>query len=300
MINIFIFCRNVIKKGKNKGQLNTCKKKWKFYLRSLLLFPYTKKYLNFLKNHKYLKKAIYNYPILLSKLHRPYLILNNPTKSKMNNIIDNYLFIDEFFPKNIKESLYKIGKVQLGNIIGKNDNKFKVTLNLYPVFDKEGELNIKLLDYMKNEISTVTFSFVKINDVYSIIIGGLQGPKNLDKEYVKECSKSLYGLFPKRIVIESLYFLEKALNYPLDKFAVGNNSHIYTALRYKSNRTILADYDSFWESFEAIKMENNLWKFPKTLEKKSLEDIPSKKRSQFIKKQNLLNTLENEILVKFL
>ncbi|MCJ8343259.1 MAG: VirK/YbjX family protein [Cetobacterium sp.] len=299
MENIFMFCKDVINNGKNKGQLNTCKKRWKFYSRSLLFFPYTKKYLNFFKDHEYLKDEIYNYPILLSKLHRPYLIINNPIKSKMNNIIDNYLFIDKFFPKHIKESLYRTGEFQLGNIIGKNDDEFTIILNLYPVFDKEGELNIKLLDAKKNEISTVTFSFVKINEDYAIIIGGLQGPKDLDKEYVKECSKNLYGLFPKKIIIESLYFLEKALDYSLNKFAVGNHSHIYTALRYKSNRTILADYDSFWESFGAIKIENNLWKFPKTLEKKSLEDIPSKKRSQFLKKQTLLNNLENKILMQF-
>ena len=132
------------------------------------------------------------------------------------------------------------------------------------------------------------------------MIGGLQGAsKDLNEEYIKNCTKNMYGLFPKKLLFEALCFLEKATKINFIKAAVGNFTHIYTSERYTSRRTIHSDYDSFWKSLDAFQLENKLWYFPKSIKRKSLEEIPSKKRSQYQKRYNLLDGIEEDILNRF-
>jgi len=101
---------------------------------------------------------------------------------------------------------------------------------------------------------------------------------------VLNCSKNFYGIFPKRLVIEVLYLLFPSYN----KIAVGNKGHIYLSLRYKfkKNRKINADYDEFWESLGSQKEDDIFWSLPKRIARKNIEDILSKKRSQYTNKYN--------------
>lgn len=69
-LNLF---RNIIKKGEKKGELNTIKKKIKFTFRTILTLKSSIKLGDFILKHNYLKKTVYTYPILISKIHRPYL-----------------------------------------------------------------------------------------------------------------------------------------------------------------------------------------------------------------------------------
>src|SRR3712207_7766985 len=71
--------------------------------------------------------------------------------------------------------------------------------------------------------------------------------------------------------------------FPESKIAVGNANHIYLAqrYRYKKERKVKADYDEFWESLGGIQREDGLWELAKTIARKPIEEIPSKKRSQY-------------------
>lgn len=80
----------------------------------------------------------------------------------------------------------------------------------------------------------------------------------------------------------------------------GKNKHIYFSPRYikRKQEKVHANYDEFWESIGGIE-KDNLWSLPKKLERKSIEDIPAKKRAQYIKKFNLLDTLSEKIILLY-
>ena len=142
----------------------------------------------------------------------------------------------------------------------------------------------------KEQLSKLTFA---VNNG-KIIIGGLQGmQKNKSTEEIKKTTKNFYGIFPKRLLIEVLYLLFP--NY--DKIAVGNKGHIYLSLRYKfkKNRKINADYDEFWESLGSQKEDDIFWSLPKRIARKNIEDIPSKKRSQYTNKYKILDELNDRV-----
>lgn len=291
---------NIMKNGKGKGQINTLKKQIKFIFRTIVYLPSSLQVGEFILKHEKLKENIFNYPMLISKVHRPYLIKDLKTNEKVRSIIESYSFIDIFFPAKLRDELYKKGKILLSSFPVKDGSFYKIYLCIYTNFDKEGEINLKLTNSCENIIGTLTFGITNQKEKKTILIGGLQGAsKDLNEEYIKNCTKNMYGLFPKKLLFEALCFLEKATKINFIKAAVGNFTHIYTSERYTSRRTIHSDYDSFWKSLDAFQLENKLWYFPKSIKRKSLEEIPSKKRSQYQKRYNLLDGIEEDILNRF-
>lgn len=93
MKNIFFYSK-LIKQGSKKGQLNTQKKKMRFTLRTLIYYPWVNNLTNFILKHDYLSSTVYQYPILVSKMHRPYLSSSFKISEKLNAIKDSYEFID--------------------------------------------------------------------------------------------------------------------------------------------------------------------------------------------------------------
>ena len=293
MIQEIKFYYNVMKYGKNKGQTNTFKKRLKYILRNLAIYKYSKKLATFILNHPFLENEVYRYPSLCSKLHRPYLTNELSYDKKLNAIISSYETLDLTFPKEILTNLYSEGEIELCSLEGKNGNVFKITFSLYPNFEKEGEFTLICYNSENKTLTKLTFAFLEKN----IIIGGLQGlEKGEDKELIKNATKELFGIFPKKLLLETLYILFP--NY--SKIGVGKNKHIYFSPRYikRKQEKVHANYDEFWKSIGGIE-KDNLWSLPKKLERKSIEDIPAKKRAQYIKKFNLLDTLFEKIILLY-
>jgi len=299
MRNILFYLK-LVAQGSKKGQLNTWKKKMRFTLRTLLYYPWVNNLTDFILKHDYLSSAVFTYPILVSKLHRPYMSSSTGLEEKLKTIKDSYNFIDTVFPKEIKEKLYTNGRYEIGSITGNNQDDFKIVLALYPRFDKEGEFNLFITDSEDLTLATLTFSIQRVGNTFRTFIGGLQGAhRNTDHTLIKAATKNLYGIFPKKAVMESLYFLEEALNVSTEKICVGNSQHVYTAERYRRKRSIHSSYDAFWESLNAWKLDSGLWKLPESLERKDILSVPSKKRGQYRKRYSLLNDLEDSILNTF-
>lgn len=297
MIQELYLFENILKRKERKAQLNNNKKRLKFVFRSILAFNSMIKLGNFILTHKYLKDKVHSYPILISKIHRPYLTKNMKRKDKLKAILNSYNVIDRFFNKDILEKLYLEKRTILATINGKDESTYFLSLELYPNYDKEGELCLRFLDVNENILASVTFSFLNSsNENLVLLIGGIQGAhKDIDKEYIKKVTKDIYGIFPKKILIEALYMIEKSLNLNIEKFSVGNEMHVYRAQRYIRKRQILSDYDSFLISLGAEKNKKNIWKLPPYLQKKDLDTVPSKKRSQYLKKTTLTEDIQNQI-----
>lgn len=259
-----LFYNNIMKNGTSKGEINTFKKKIKYILRNLIYYKYSKKLAQFIMNDKYLKDKIYNYPVLCSKIHRPYITNSFKMKEKVKIIISSYTFLNTHFNKIFLLELYKNGISKICEIEGKNSEKLIFYFKIYTDFEKEGEFNIICENQEGEQFSKLTFA---INEK-KIIIGGLQGmQKNGNTEEIKKTTKNFYGVFPKRLVIEVLYSLFPSY----DKIAVGNKGHIYLSLRYKfkKSRKINADYDEFWESLSSEKLDNIFWTLPTKILRKN-------------------------------
>jgi len=147
------------------------RKKIKYILRNLIYYKYSKKLAQFIMNDKYLKDKIYNYPVLCSKIHRPYITNSFKMKEKVKIIISSYTFLNTHFNKIFLLELYKNGISKICEIEGKNSEKLIFYFKIYTDFEKEGEFNIICENQEGEQFSKLTFA---INEK-KIIIGGLQG-----------------------------------------------------------------------------------------------------------------------------
>ena len=136
MKNEILFYSTVMKNGTSKGELNTFKKKIKYILRNLIYYKYSKKLAKFIMNDEYLKDKVYNYPVLCSKIHRPYISNTFKMKEKIEVIISSYNFLNTYFNKNFLFGLYEEGICKICEIEGKNSEKLTFIFLLYKNFSQ--------------------------------------------------------------------------------------------------------------------------------------------------------------------
>ena len=126
---------------------------------------------------------------------------------------------------------------------------------------------------------------------YSVMKNG-KG-KGEDTNLIKEATKNMYGVFPKRLILEILYLLFPEYRV----LGVSREKHIYFSNHYRKRKEgkVHANYDEFWASLDGEE-KDGMWLLPKKLERKNIEEIPSKKRSLYQNRFNLLDSIFERIL----
>lgn len=287
----FLFIRLATGTFSKRPDFDKRKNRIKFFLRGLLTFPYTLKWLYFLDNVPEYKAFLYETPRLSTKLHRPYLFSYSSLKERLQILTFHYLFQKKIFSPALQQLLLSKKAFELARFLGKNASEYKIILSQNLILEKEGELYLQL-NVGENSLCTISFCFYETSNGVAILIGGLQGSKHEDYNLIKEATKSCHGLFPKKIAFEALMTLSDALGINIIH-AVSNEAHIFKHWRY--NKEIFADYDSFWLELGAHKIDKRLFEFTEPVYHKPLEMIESKKRSEYKKRQLLLSEIKAQI-----
>lgn len=130
--------------GRAKGKVSTFDQKIKYIARNILYYTWAKKISDFLQNHPYLCQEVYRYPVLCSKIHRPYMTHEFSMQKKVKSIIASYQYLDSFFQEESLSTLYRNGQIKILEIEGKEGIKLDAYLKLYSQYEKEGEFNLVL------------------------------------------------------------------------------------------------------------------------------------------------------------
>ena len=64
--------------------------------------------------------------------------------------------------------------------------------------------------------------------------------------------------------------------------------------RFNDSSRLLFDYDAFWADNGGA-LKQNYWYIPNTIERKSMDDIPSKKRSMYKKRYEMLDNIKQQL-----
>ncbi|XKM14584.1 VirK/YbjX family protein [Orbaceae bacterium ac157xtp] len=267
----------------------------KFALRTFILAPKTITWLDHLANYNLLGYFLSRQSNLPCKLQRPYLTTTFNSKACLDALVFHYDFLSSKNPA-LTHALYGENPFLLATIIGKNEQKFNVVIHSEDKYSREGELTIYMFDDNGCQLATLTFSLIKYEGKTTLFIAGLQGATGDDaKKRIQQATKSCFGIFPKRMVLEAALNFAKALGFE-QVVAVGNQSHIYNNWRYKSRfKQLHSDYDDFWLTLDAHKNQAGLFTIPLTIARKSIEDIASKKRSEYRNRYALLDNLEHDV-----
>ena len=156
----------------------------------------------------------------------------------------------------------------------KNGSSIDVKLLASP-FQEEGELML-LMFLGDKRVYSICFSCTDDGRAW---IGGIQGGKDIDNEEVKALTKELHGTRPKNLIITLLYGFIAFFNIK-EIYAIDSDFHV------KSDR-VKTRYSELWLEIGGDKHRRGWYKLPPTEIKKSLEEVKSKHRSQFIKREGL-------------
>lgn len=277
---------------------NTITSRCKFFFHFFLRFPSNMLWLFYLiKNEKLTRNLILN-PRLTSKLHRPYLKSSLSVKNRLCFLKSHYTCLEEHCPTYILDRLLTKKQIVLAKLTIKDGTDLYIVLEqAHGKHEKEGELCLKLRNEKNVTFCTLTFTMHYLEELLVMTIGGLQGPsKPIGLKEISILTKNCYGLFPKKILIESLISIGK--QFQVRKIlGVGNKEHIYRNWRYSKN--IYANYDRSWEDLDGSKWHGGTYLIPMSMRHKPLESIPSKKRSYCRRRFEFSRELVQQISMTF-
>ena len=215
------------------------------------------------------------------KPFKAYLNKRMSKRRKLDIAHGSLNFIEKTFQPDVLPQLYTVadfGRAMFA-IPLKNGDKLDVKLLASP-FQEEGELMLQLF-LGDRRVYSVCFSCTDDGRAY---IGGIQGGKDITNEEVKALTKELHGARPKNIIMSVLYGLLRYFNIST-VYAIDSDYHVKSDL-------VKASYSSLWLEMGGEKQARGWYKLPAQEIKKSIEEVKSKHRSQFIKREGLKELIQ--------
>ena len=269
----------------------------KFVLRSLAAPVTTSRLLTRLAKQPCLMQLLQAQPGLPCRMHRPWLTVNMERQHALESLNWHYQTMIRQLPATLLQGYLSKQGATLLTLTGKDEQHFTVRLCADAFMDKEGEATLVFCDDQNTVLAEMTFTLCPFAGQSTLFIGGLQGAKaHVPHERIQKATKACHGLFPKRLLVEAAMTLGAA--FPVEQIvAVSNDTHIYRSWRYRKKKEgkLLADYDSFWLSLGGEKQESGNFMLPLVMPRKPMEEIASKKRSEYRRRYELLDSLIQQV-----
>ncbi|MFW0767071.1 VirK/YbjX family protein [Trabulsiella odontotermitis] len=269
----------------------------KFLLRTLLFYTPTRRMLRSLSQRPNFGQLLKAQVTLPSKPHRQYLTLGMNACQRADAVVSHYEFIDTLTGSRLSQALMSADETPLIVLEGKDASHFTLSASCASKAEREGETTLWLHDASRTLLASVTFSVVNNHGEWQLVIGGLQGPRrNVSHEVIKQATRACHGIFPKRLLMEFIWLFASHSGIST-VYGVSDNGHVFRALRYRlsKGRHFHASYDEFWASVEGVKENRWRWRLPCEMARKPLESIASKKRAEYRRRFQLLDSLADQV-----
>ena len=265
----------------------------KFMLRSRTSPFSTARLLASLAKQPRLMQILQVQPGLPCRLHRPWLTVSMNRRNALKALNGHYQTMSQHLPATLLKGYLSSQGMTLLTLTGKDEQQFTIRLCADAFMDKEGEATLTFCNHQNTVLAEMTFTLCPFEGKSTLFIGGLQGAKaHVPHELIQGATKACHGLFPKRLLVEAVMTLGTA--FPVEQIlAVSNATHIYRSWRYRKKKEgkLLADYDSFWRSLGGERQESGHFALPLTMPRKPMEEIASKKRAEYRRRYELLDSL---------
>ncbi|MDY2946817.1 VirK/YbjX family protein [Mannheimia varigena] len=263
----------------NRGKKSYAGKRLRYNLRSWLHYFKIKQFEQFVAQHPQLIPLLnarpnYSYPLA----HR-FLDKRFSSMQRLEQMCDNLLFL----PQQLSHlpPLWA-QKVSFGEVI----SDFELILSINEHQPMEGFWALELR-YKPADQLVYLLTFGKLNN--ALLIAVIQGP-NFDgsKELVKQLTKYCHGLRPAYLMVEAMKALTSVLGY---QRLLGIPQKYQNKSRWIQSKRYVVDYNAIFAESNGIL--DKYWQLPLELESKAIEDIPSKKRSMYRKRYEMLENLKS-------
>lgn len=267
----------------------------KFIVRSIIFPIVTFHYLNNLSKLPALPQLLLIQGLIPVKPHRPYLCANFNVAKRAQAIIAHYTLMNQLEGTKLCQILQSPNDNLLASFMGRNDNNFLLHC-CSSRFDREGEITLELR-YQALLIASLSFTIVKEDQQLTLLIGGLQGPhKHISRNVIRDATKAMHGIFPKRLLMEAVFILVELCGVQ-KIIAVSDTTHVFRSMRYRFSKSahFFTSYSEFWLLLGGKVREDGMFLLPLRIVRKDLKNIASKKRAEYRRRYALLDNLIEQI-----
>lgn len=261
-------------------------KRLRFWLRSRLHQKQINLFTQFVKRNPMLipllnQRPNYSYPLVHRFLDKRF----NATQ-RFQAICDNLTFLPQALAQYQLAPLWE-KSVNFGEII----SDFELHLNINEHQPMEGFWALELYQKSSQQlVYLLTFGLV----ANALLIGVIQGSNQENaKALMKQLTKQCHGLRPAHLMVESMKLLASVLGY---NQLLGIPHKYQNKSRFIQSKRYVVDYDAIFSESDGILKD--YWQMSVVMDK-SLEKIPSKKRSMYRKRFALLEQIETNIRTAF-
>jgi hypothetical protein len=267
-------------------------KRAKYVARGLAFPKCTGEWFQFLQRPE-LAVVIQNHPYLYHKLQRPYLTCNLSTRERLEALKEHYGFVTEQFSAEGMRSLYSKSGLVLASFPVKDAGQYELRLGCSRK-EKEGDLTVGFAKAdLSGNLATLSFSIWKYRNGHKeIFIGGLQGNRSVDKEFIVTLTRGLHGLRPKALLVFVMQQLATCWKIPHLR-AVSDTTHIYR--HFQKRKVVSASYDGFWLECGGILSADGMFDLPSTFVPRDIALIKVNKRQMYRRRYKTLGELADQI-----
>lgn len=163
---------------------------------------------------------------------------------------------------------------------------------------REGELEVHL---KLNDVSVMRVAFTVLpaqmldiaGDGMVMVVGNMQGLRAVNQE-IKIVTQKMERTRPQNILMTALQGLASGWHL-LGMAGVSDAAHVYSGYRSLSQR-VGQSYDNLWQELGAVRMLSKThWDLPIQWVARSEQDVPSNKRSQLRRKNEIRQKIFDEV-----
>lgn len=258
-------------------------KRFRFNLRSFLHRKNIQSFTAFINRYPELvaflnSRPNYSYPLV----HR-FLDKRFNAQQRLQHICDNLTFLPEKLSEQHSTPLWQ-QPISFGEVVP----DFELRLNINEQQPMEGFWALELRQKSTEQLIYL-LTFGKVDN--ALLIGVIQGSNQENaKATMKQLTKQCFGLRPAHLMIEAMKLLTHTLGYEV---LLGIPHKYQNKSRFIQSKRYVVDYDALFR--ESGGVYDRYWKMPVIIDR-SLDDVPSKKRSMYRKRFHLLDELAQNML----
>jgi len=267
-----------------KKRMNNPLEQFKYRVRYLLSRNIRNRFLSELNNNHFGQSLFKKYPSNFYVPLRSYLDNRFTVKERFDACLSDVETAKTKFGESLASHLTSGNSITL-QVVG----DFKVELQMNRVSLHEGFWAVSIKDSNGEAISNLSFGFLDTKTILIASVQGIKDPRRNILELNKQLTKQAFGLRPQNLLVATIQTL--CFAWGIENL-VGIDPKDQVKRRINTERQgFKFDYIGFWAELGATKNFSGYWTLSNKTPIKEIADVPSHKRSQYRKRNQLLDSL---------
>ena len=232
-------------------------------------------------------------PFPLEQATRAFFYAGSTVGTRIALIKDHYAFLEAHlkpadFVDLALERLREIWRSQ------ETDIEWNACLKFEPGQRKEGLLSV-MMDVNGTHLYQIIFWIEQRDGQPTLVIGAMQGPNTEDaQDFVREMTKRAHHFRTKNLILYMTQAVARALG--VQRILAVSNAGYYANNHIRRDRKLKTDFGAFWEEAGGRKTEDaRFYELPLTLPRKTMEEVPTRKRAVYRRRFAFLDEVDAEI-----